>query len=97
MRLPTSYRSLFFVLAVTLLLPWTGGCAQEPESQPMAAQEGPAVEYEAAYPEEVSEQGPTTADAAQQEAGHVHDDTMGDHSHGGDEAGHEHDDDGHPH
>lgn len=88
-------------LAATLWLAWTlGACAGEaPDHTPDAASEeaeaapGPEVEYEPAYPEEVSPEGLSEADEAQQET-HTHGGTT--HSHGDDEGDeHEHDDGSH--
>ena len=80
-------------LAASLVL---GACGAEeaPEAEvPVAATGAAEVEYEAAYPEEVSEEGLTAGDVEQQEeANHGHGDDT--HAHG-DEP--HHDDGGHSH
>jgi hypothetical protein len=72
------------------------GCAgDETDSAPEPVAGAPAVEYEAAYPEEVSREELTADDAGQQEAAHSHGDET--HVHDGDDD-HMHDgDDDHPH
>lgn len=67
------------------------------ESAPPAA--GDAVTYEPAYPEEVSAEGLSDEDAAQQEGAHSHDGEAG-HDHAGGEHSHDGeagDDHGHDH
>ena len=79
-------------LAAALVL---GACGAEeaPEAEAPVATGAAEVEYEAAYPEEVSEEGLTPGDVEQQEeAGHSHGDDT--HTHG-DEP--HHDDGGHSH
>lgn len=71
------------VLSLVLTL---GACGPSPKSEPQAEQQVPTVDssdeatapiqeevaYEPAYPEEVTNEGLTEEDQAQQEAGHSH-------------------------
>ncbi len=104
-----SYRDLPFVtilLLVTLSLGCggaepssrEGGDEQMLQNEAAAEAAAEAVEYEPAYPAEVSGEGLSEEDVAQQQTGHSHD--GGEHSHGPD--GHSHDggessDDDHDH
>ena len=90
-----------------LLLPLgaCGGDTAEPSAEEpaagAAAETSPApaageVEYEPAYPEEVSAEGLAESDAAQQEEAHAHGDETHVHEGAGDEE-HDHGDGGHSH
>lgn len=88
--------TVLLAAAVILLVACGGGepAAREPEPE-----NGGAVTYEPAYPEEVSAEGLSDEDAAQQENAHDHDGGAG-HEHG--EGAHSHDgeagdDHGHDH
>lgn len=99
---------LFALLAIGLLSTscvFTGNGGASPESEDSAGSEASAtgsaedeVAYEPAYPEEVSDEGLTEEDTAQQETAHSHD-GEGEHSHGPDShsdgTDHEHDDHDH--
>lgn len=101
----TRFRTIPLV-AVILLAGALAACAGEPASpatdtsdapsQGAGAAEEPEVEYEPAFPEEVSSEGLSEADAAQQET-HGHDDGTT-HTHGDEDADdHGHDDGPHSH
>jgi hypothetical protein len=80
------------VLSLVLTL---GACGPSPKSEPQGEQKAPTVDssdeatapivdevaYEPAYPEEVTDEGLTEEDQAQQEAGHSHEPGTADHTH----------------
>lgn len=73
--------------------PAAEGAAAEAEIDTSAAAADDAIEYEPAYPEEVSAGGLAESDAAQQQEAHTHGDET--HVHEGED--HPHEDDGHSH
>lgn len=64
-----------------------GAPSEELSAEPSASATKVEVRFEPAYPEEVSSEGLTAEDVAQQEAGHSH---SGDGVHAHEEAGHSH-------
>lgn len=92
---PTLWLAALGLTAAPLMLTACGGeAAPSAATAETPAAEAPAVEYEAAYPEEVSSEGLGAADVEQQETVHEHGE--GTHAHSGDEAD-EHADDDPPH
>lgn len=96
----TDHRSQlpFALLLATALVVGCAGDASDSagEDPPAPAESADGVEYEPAFPEEVSSEGLTEGDAAQQEA-HTHADGET-HSHGeGEEHAHDGDDGDHAH
>lgn len=97
----SSLVSRLAAFAVVLgVLAFAGCAADETDSAPEPDAGATAVEYEAAYPEDVSGEDLTAEDAGQQEAAHSHGgethvhDGDEDHAHDGDE---DHGPDGHSH
>ncbi|MDY7094819.1 MAG: hypothetical protein SX243_17745 [Acidobacteriota bacterium] len=76
----------------------TAADSDAPEAEDAVA--GEEVQFEPAYPEDVSSEGLSEEDMAQQEAGHSHSeggDHEGDHSHGEEDHSHGEDEENHDH